>query len=63
MKKAMRQVDLAGKTALLDRPSRAAELSSAAPVAVRDLRSTAPSADHDRSAHRRSAWLYEDLLN
>ena len=30
---------------------------------VRDLRATDPSAKRDRSQHRRSAWLYDDLLN
>lgn len=28
-----------------------------------DLRSQDPSAARDRAAHRRSTWLYEDLLN
>lgn len=28
-----------------------------------DLRSKDPAAGRDRSAHRRSAWFYEDLLN
>lgn len=59
-----RQEEGAEKNAMsLDRPSSWADRLHPSRAPAVDLRSIAPSADRDRSAHRRWAWFYEDLLN
>lgn len=48
---------------LYDRPSDFAKDSTAPDAGWIDLRSVDASATRDRSTHRRSTWLYDDLLN
>lgn len=48
---------------ILDRPSELATATWYRDDGWYDLRSVDRSAGRDRSQHRRSTWLYDDLLN
>lgn len=58
-----RKSDLQGLGRRLDRPSQYFICHRVAPRGEHDLRSQDASRSRDRSGHRRTAWLYEDLLN